>query len=93
MRRLQATRRLIPLDRFDDYLAGWERLRAAATDAGGRAWMFRGSAHQDHFIEFLEWEDAAPALPERALVADASRALDESFGAGHTDEWEEVPTP
>ncbi|MGH7504461.1 MAG: hypothetical protein ACRELX_02370, partial [Longimicrobiales bacterium] len=63
MRRLYATRRLIPLDRLDDYLAGWERLRSAATEAGGRAWMFRGTAHQDQFIEFLEWEDQTPPLP------------------------------
>lgn len=90
-RRLLATRRLIPLDRLEDYLAGWETLRDAAERAGARAWMFRGTDHQDHFIEFLEWQDeGGPALPERAEIATARRGLDETFGAGHVDEWEEV---
>jgi hypothetical protein len=90
MRRLHATRRLIPLDRLDDYLVGWSRLREAAAAQGGRAWMFRGAAHQDQFIEFLEWSDEGEPLPERPGVVDARRALGESFSAGQVDEWEEL---
>jgi hypothetical protein len=91
-RRLLSTRRLIPLDRLDEYLADWNALRAAAEAAGGRAWMFRGAGHQDHFIEFLEWrEDGGEPLPERAQVLTARSNLDDGFGAGNVDEWEEVP--
>jgi hypothetical protein len=91
-RRLLSTRRLIPLDRLDEYLGGWSTLRAAAEAAGGRAWMFRGAGHQDHFIEFLEWRDEGEdPLPERGDVREALRNLDGGFGAVHSDEWEEVP--
>lgn len=94
-RRLLSTRRLLPLDRLDEYLRGWSVLLAAVEAAGGRAWMFRGAAHQDHFIEFLEWrdDDGGDPLPERADVLDARRNLDDGFGAGHADEWEEAPEP
>lgn len=91
-RRLLSTRRLIPLDRQDEYLTAWNAVRAAAERADGRAWMFRGAAHQDHFIEFLEWRDGADApLPERSDVFAALRNLADRFGGGHVDEWEEVP--
>lgn len=91
-RRLLSTRRIIPLDRLDEYVDGWNALRAAAEAAGGRAWMFRGAAHQDHFIEFLEWRDAGEGpLPERDAVREAIVNLDSAFGAGQTDEWEELP--
>lgn len=90
-RRLLSTRRLIPLDRLDDYLAGWNAVRAAAEAAGGRAWIFRGADHQDHFMEFVEWEEGAgPPLPERAEVATALGDLADRFGAGRASEWEEV---
>ena len=93
-RRLLSTRRLVPLDRLDDYLADWDRVRAAAEAAGGRAWLFRGARHEDQFLEFIEWGDAgdddhAP-LPERAEVEAARVHLDHAFGAGHADEWEEA---
>ena len=91
-RRLLSTRRLIPLDRLEEYLAAWNALRAAAEAAGGRAWMFRGAAHQDHFIEFLEWrDDGGEPLPDRTDVLTARNDLDDAFGAGNTGEWEEVP--
>jgi hypothetical protein len=93
-RRLLATRRLIPLDRLDDYYAGWDALAGAVRAAGGRAWIFRRVDHQDQFIEFLEWQDGGvPALPDVGDVADARRDLDAAFGSGHADEWEEVPAP
>lgn len=91
-RRLLCTRRQIPLDRLDEYLTAWNAVRAAAEAAGGRAWMFRGAAHQDHFIEFLEWGDGEEEpLPERSDVPGELRNLADRFGAGHGDEWEEVP--
>lgn len=89
-RRLLTTRRTIPLDQVDDYLGGWQGVRAAAEAAGGRAWLYRGTSRQDHFIEFVEWdESAAPALPDREDVASARLDLDQTFGAGADDQWEE----
>jgi hypothetical protein len=93
-RRLIATRRVIPLDRLEEYVAGWHRLRSAAEAAGARAWLFRGTDHQDHIIEFIEWsDDGALPPPEVDGVAAARLDLDQSFGAGHADEWEELPAP
>jgi hypothetical protein len=90
MRRLLCTRRHIPLDRLDDYMSGWQQVRGAAEDAGARAWLFRGAAHQDQFAEFIEWQDDAVVVPEAAAVADARLRLDETFGSGHVVEWEEA---
>jgi hypothetical protein len=92
MKRILSTRRLIPLDRLDDYLLDWERVRAAVESAGGRAWLFRGARHQDQFIEFVEWgeEVGDTPLPERADVAPARLQLDEAYGRGHADDWEEA---
>lgn len=91
MRRLLlTTRRTIPLDRLDDYLGDWRRIRAAVEAAGGRAWLYRGTSRQDHFIEFVEWDEAAtPALPDRDDVASARLDLDQTFGPGIADSWEE----
>jgi hypothetical protein len=93
MTHLLVTRRLVPLDRHDEYMAAWANVRTAVTHSGGRAWIFRGSEHQDQFLEFVEWHgaDAAPALPEIDQVAQARQSVDEIFGAGHSDEWEEPP--
>jgi hypothetical protein len=93
-RRLLATRRLIPLDRLEDYHAGWQALESAARAAGARAWMFRRVDHQDQFIEFLEWQDGgSTSLLDVQAVAAARHDLDAAFGSGHADEWEEVQTP
>lgn len=90
-RLLLITRRTIPLDRLDDYLAEWQRVRAAAEAAGGRAWLFRGTGRQDHFIEFLEWDEASvPPLPDHEDVANARLELDQTFGTGVADKWEET---
>jgi hypothetical protein len=92
-RRLLVTRRRIPLDRQDEYLAGWRDVRVAVLSAGGRAWIFRGAGHQDQFMEFIEWSDgpdSAP-LPARAEVADARETVDTTFGSGLVEEWEEAP--
>jgi hypothetical protein len=92
MMHLLVTRRLIPLDRHDEYLAAWASVREAVTDSGGRAWIFRGSEHQDQFLEFVEWrDDREPQLPDVERVAEARQSMDDSFGAGHSDEWEEPP--
>lgn len=93
MRRLLATRRTIPLDRIDEYASGWRRIRDAVVAAGGRAWLFRGAGHEDHFLEFIEWSDGAssePSLVERSEIAAARTAIDEQLGGGHVDEWEEA---
>lgn len=87
---LLTTRRTIPLDRLDDYLVGWQRIRTAVEAAGGRAWLYRGTTRQDHFIEFVEWDDAsAPALPDRDDIASARLDLDQTFGPGIAETWEE----
>lgn len=89
-RQLLTSRRTIPLDRVDDYLLGWQKVRTAAEAAGAHAWLYRGTRRQDHFIEFLEWDDETePALPEHNDVASARTELDDTFGPGIVDNWEE----
>jgi len=89
MRQLRGTRRLVPLCELDEYIAGWRRLEATFTAAGGHAWLFRAANRQDQFLEFLEARDLATLL-EHPDVAAALEALDVSFGEGVYDEWEEV---
>ena len=91
MRRLLCTRRHIPLDRLEDYLSGWQRVRSAAEEVGARAWLFRRAGHQDQFMEFIEWTDEAVLVPDEKNVAEARLHLDQTFGAGHVDDWEEAP--
>ena len=90
MRRLLTTRRHVPLDQAEEYLAAWARVRGAVADAGGRAWIFRGAAHEDQFIEFIEWSNGSPALHEREDVAAARAVLDTFAVAGVTEEWEDA---
>jgi hypothetical protein len=88
MRRILITRRTVPLDRSDEYLAAWQQLAAAAALRAGHAWLFRRSGHEDRFVEFLEWVGPA-ALPEQPEIADALRELDE-IAAGTLEELEEA---
>ena len=90
MRRLLTTRRHVALDRADDYLIAWETVRLAVDRAGGRAWIFRGAAHEDQFMEFIEWADDAAAPHEDEAVAAARMRLDAFAAAGVTEEWEDV---
>jgi hypothetical protein len=90
MRRLLCTRRLVPLDRLDDYLPAWHEVRSAALASGCRAWLFRRSDHQDQFLEFIEWQDDVAPGELRAEVDAARTALDERFGFGETTDWEET---
>ncbi|HEX7050914.1 MAG TPA: hypothetical protein VF188_11970 [Longimicrobiales bacterium] len=92
MRRLITTRRRVPLDRIDEYLERWARLRRAAEDGGGHGWLFRAAGREDQHVEFLESSDVGRLL-EREAVAAALQALDDAFGEGQTEEWEEAPTP
>lgn len=90
-RHLLSTRRVVPLDRLDDYFAAWQLVRAATETAGGRAWLYRGTNRQDHFIEFLEWgEEPTPRRPDLGPVHAARLELDQHFGHGQTDDWDEV---
>lgn len=86
-RRLVTTRRHVPLDRSDEYLQAWGAVRTAAETAGGHAWIFRGAAHEDHFIEFIEWT-GDHALHESETVAHARTQLDAYATPGVTEEWE-----
>lgn len=90
MRRLLVTRRHVALDRADDYLTAWADVSAAVSSAGGRAWIFQGAAHEDQFLEFIEWSAETPDVPERDDVAAAIAQLDTYAAAKHADEWEEV---
>lgn len=91
MRHVLATRRTVPLDRVEEYLAEWAGLRRAAHQAGLRAWLFRGTDHEDHFMEFLEWSDhAAGPMPGGTALEEARAGLDERFGHAHEDRWDEV---
>jgi hypothetical protein len=92
MRRLLCTDRVVPLDRLDEYLALWARVRATAAAAGMRAWIFRAAGHDDQFREFVEWE-GAPREETAAARPDVERALrdlEEAFAARGGAEWEEV---
>jgi hypothetical protein len=91
MRSLLCTRRVVPLDLLDDYLARWRDVTQAAQAAGARAWLFRRTGHDDHFQEFLEWDgDDAGAAADEPALAGARAALEELVGAGDDTEWEEV---
>jgi hypothetical protein len=90
MRRLLCTRRQVALDTADEYLIAWLTLRNAVVAAGGRAWIFRGSGHEDQFLEFIEWADntAEPLEEDRVVWALSQLA---AFGtAACSDEWEEA---
>jgi hypothetical protein len=89
-RRLLTTRRHVPLDRVDEYLAAWDDVRHAVEAAGGRAWIFRGSAHEDQFIEFVEWAEGSAPPHEGDGTAAARAQLDVYAVAGQTEEWEDA---
>ena len=86
-RRLVTTRRHVALDRSDEYLDAWAAVRSAVEAAGGHAWIFRGAAHEDQFIEFIEWS-SDNTLHESDPVARARALLDTYAVPGATEEWE-----
>ena len=89
-RRLLTTRRHVPLDRADEYLAAWDRVRQAVENAGARAWIFRGTAHEDQFIEFIEWRGESDGPHENETVAAARTDLDAFAAAGAVEQWEDA---
>jgi hypothetical protein len=89
MRRLFVTHRHVPLDRLDDYAVAWTALCSATEAAGGQAWVFRGTTHQDRFLEFIEWSD--PITPLQQSTVTTAMAQLERFGAAtESAEWEEA---
>ena len=90
MRHLLTTRRHVPLDRADDYLVAWETVRLAVQRTGGQAWIFRGAAHEDQFMEFIEWSDETTAPTEDGTVAATRTQLDAFAVPGATEEWEDA---
>jgi hypothetical protein len=89
MRYLFVTHRHVPLDLADDYLVAWAALRTAAESAGGRAWVFQGTTHEDRFLEFIEWSGPAAPLDEPGVMAALTQL--EGFGpATEAAEWEEA---
>lgn len=91
MRRLQSSRRTIPLDRIEEYLGVWCKLRDTVAANGGRAWLFRDARREDHYLEFIEFADAS-VLERAAQVAEAREELDDLFGHTPVEEWDEAPT-
>lgn len=89
MRRLRVTRRHVPLDRSDDYLMAWTVVQRAVEAVGARAWIFRRASHEDHFMEFIEWSDAADSPLESEEVSLAVAQLD-AFASASSDEWEQA---
>jgi hypothetical protein len=90
MRRLLSTRRYLPLDRADEYLLAWLAVKRAVTDGGGHAWLFRGAAHEDQFLEFIEWDDAAAEPLQDANVLAALAQLGTFAAPTSSEEWEEM---
>jgi hypothetical protein len=89
-RRLLTTRRHVPLDRADEYVVAWAAVERMVTAGGSRAWLFRGAAHEDQFIEFIEWSDGARAPHDDADIAGTRAHLDTFAAPGLTEEWEDV---
>jgi hypothetical protein len=89
MRRLQSSRRVVPLDQLEQYLELWGALRAEAQAAGGRAWLFRDARRQDHFMEFVEY--ATEVAIESSGVPEAREDIDAFFGHVQVEVWEEAP--
>jgi hypothetical protein len=90
MRRLLVTRRVVPLDRSEEYGAGWVRLKALCALRGANAWLFHPAGHEDRFIEFLEWR--TPLAPLEDPELDEARRQLEEIAAGTVEELEEADT-
>jgi hypothetical protein len=89
MRYLFAMHRHVPLDRADDYLVAWTALRTATETAGGHAWVFQGTTHEDRFLELIEWSEPATPLDDVGVTAALTQL--EGFGpATEAAEWEEA---
>jgi hypothetical protein len=91
MNRLLITRRTVALDRTEEYLALWALVATAVVAAGGRTWLFRGSARQDQAMEFVE--DQGDGVLEDGAVLSARRSLRESFPSVIEEEWSEWTEP
>jgi hypothetical protein len=91
MRRLQSSRRTVPLDRIEEYLSAWCELRDAVGASGGHAWLFRDPRREDHYLEFIEFPDAS-VLEHATHVVERREELDDLFGHAPVEEWDEAPT-
>jgi hypothetical protein len=90
MRSLLTTRRHVPLDIADEYLLAWQTVQRMVEAAGGRAWIFRGAAHEDQFLEFIEWtHDVDPPAQSEDVQAALSQ-LDSFATSGNSEEWEDA---
>lgn len=90
--RLMSVRRTVAQDATDAYLAAWARLRDAVVALGGKAWLFHASGRPEAHLEFLESRRLAEIVRDNDVSA-AIRALDESFGPGAVELWEDAPLP
>lgn len=93
MRRLRSLRRLVPLDRLEDYDDAWEAVSRAAAESDVRAWRFRGHDREDHFMEFLEWSAPAGGDADGGLAPTVAAACEElglQFGGAAVEDWDET---
>ncbi|MGH7483821.1 MAG: hypothetical protein ACRELV_16860 [Longimicrobiales bacterium] len=87
--RLLVTRRVVALDRIDEYYALWDEARHAVAEREGRAWLFGGTTRDDHFLEFVE-SGTSSALLEDDTVRAALEALRQRFPPAEEEEWLEI---
>jgi hypothetical protein len=88
-RRLRVARRRVAPAARAEHRRAWRRLESAVSAAGGRAWIFESAAEPGEYLEFVEWQGAAGALPAGPAVAAALGAL-ESSGESTIEEWKEA---
>jgi hypothetical protein len=88
LRRLLITMRDVPATSAATLRDGWQALRTAVEDAGGRAWRFRNSSDPDAFVEFVEWGDPARLLDRDDVRAALSRL--DGIAPGSHAEWQEI---
>lgn len=90
--RLMSVRRTVAEDAADGYYAAWARLRDAVVALGGKAWLFHASGRPEAHLEFLESRRLAEIVQDDDVSA-AIQALDEAFGPGTVELWEDAPLP
>ena len=63
-------------------------MRAAAINAGARAWIFAAQSTPDTFIEFIEWHGETVLLNDE--VAAAIAKLNQTFPFDESETWREA---
>jgi len=77
--------RRVPEQIEREYRLAWAELRAAAQQAGAKAWRFHSARDGSHFIEFLEYPAEADPRASPAVAAALDRL--EQLVPGTLEEW------